>query len=540
MASKRNVPSMNRRGFLAGTSACVGGLLAGSAARAFGQTETPYGNNLNSCPVVGPEGQIMVPHKLEPTHLPTQRVPWDAVEVRMAVQDDPHCLHPGPKELALKGPWCDIVEIMSLDERTKFQEMLGFGGTITDSDVYNLIRLSPEKRHAAIVALAGKDGLGFNLMRIPFGSTDANREPNRDMNFYTYCDVPKGETDPKLAHFSVQKDIDRGIIDVIKEFRAVNPQLQLLASVWGVPAWMTTNKLIYHGFFDSTYTEVYADYLVKSIQAYAKLGIPIEYLTVQNEPSCGGDRATPAAMWTWQQERDVLLAVAKRFAANHITTKLWIMDHNFDMAQTFAKPLLDDPRIKKITHMVAYHDYRGRPEEMALLSRQHPEIPAVISEHSYGTIRQLGRLMDILANGATGQISWTTVSNGRARPVPPQPGAPAGAAPPPAASTPPDYDRMTRTMVVPMEDNPNFHLPVTYCGYQTFSPLIQRGARRIASNVLTRLDTSNVAFRNPDGSVVAVLVNFGNEAFDMGILRGNASFLFNMPANTILSVRFKT
>jgi len=49
------------------------------------------------------------------------------------------------------------------------------------------------------------------------------------------------------------------------------------------------------------------------------------------------------------------------------------MDHNFDMAQTFAKPLLDDPRIKKITHMVAYHDYRGRPEEMALLSRQHPE-----------------------------------------------------------------------------------------------------------------------------------------------------------------------
>ena len=88
---------------------------------------------------------------------------------------------------------------------------------------------------------------------------------------------------------------------------------------------------------------------MKSIQAYAKLGIPIEYLTVQNEPSCGGDRATPAAMWTWQQERDVLLAVAKRFAANHITTKLWIMDHNFDMAQTFAKPLLDDPRIKKIT-----------------------------------------------------------------------------------------------------------------------------------------------------------------------------------------------
>ena len=100
MASKRNVPSMNRRGFLAGTSACVGGLLAGSAAR-FGQTETPYGNNLNSCPVVGPEGQVMVPHKLEPTPADAAR----AVGRRRGTDGRAGrpALHPGPKELALKG-----------------------------------------------------------------------------------------------------------------------------------------------------------------------------------------------------------------------------------------------------------------------------------------------------------------------------------------------------------------------------------------------------------------------------------------------------
>ena len=213
-------------------------------------------------------------------------------------------------------------------------------------------------------------------MRIGFGSTDWNR----DFNFYTYCDVPLGETDPKLTHFSVQKDIDRGIIDVVREFRAVNPDLQILASVWGVPAWMTSNKQIMHGLFNSEFAEVYADYLVKSVQAYAALGIPIQYLTIQNEPATGGDRATPAAMWTWEQERDVLLAVGKRFADNRIGTKLWLMDHNFDMAQSFAKPLLDDPRVKRITQMVAFHDYRGRPEEMALLGRQHPDVPAVLSE----------------------------------------------------------------------------------------------------------------------------------------------------------------
>jgi len=82
------------------------------------------------------------------------------------------------------------------------------------------------------------------------------------MNFYTYCDVPKGETDPKLAHFSVQKDIDRGIIDVIKEFRGRQPPTPVTGLGLGRAGVDDHHKLIYHGFFDSTYTEVYADYLV--------------------------------------------------------------------------------------------------------------------------------------------------------------------------------------------------------------------------------------------------------------------------------------
>jgi glucosylceramidase len=526
--------SMKRRNFLARTSACMGGLLlTGSgpyeALSQITPSTAPAGNDPQACPVVGPGGQVMNPTRKELNHLPPQRLSWDGIEARLAVQDDARCQRPAPQELALRKPECEVVEILNLDANTTFQEMLGFGGTLTDSDVWNLMRLTPEKRHAAITALAGKDGLGFNLMRIGFGSTDWNR----DSDFYTYCDVPQGETDPKLAHFSVQRDIDRGIIDVVREFRAVNPDLRILASVWGVPAWMTSNKQLIHGFFDSAFTEVYADYLVKSIQAYAKLGIPIQYLTVQNEPATGGDRATPAAMWTWEQERDVLLAVGQRFSRNRINTKLWILDHNFDMAQNFAKPLLDDPRVKRITHMVAFHDYLGRPEEMALLGRQHPDVPAILSERAYGRIRDLGRLMDILANGATGHISWTTVTDEWGGPTQYAGGGMRG-----AART--DYEKMTRIMVVPQREYPpSAHLTVTYCGYQTFSPLIRCGARRIATNPLTRLDTSNAAFRNPDGSVVAVLVNSGSQGFDLAVQRGRAALLLNMPANAILSLRFK-
>ncbi len=534
MASDKS-NQMKRRNFLTGASAGVGGmLLADSAAQAApnqaAPAAAPAAESPKVCPDKGPIGQVINPITKNLNLLPSGRLSWDGVEARLAVKDDARCQRPTARDLALRGLECEVREILNLDEKTTFQQMLGFGGTIIDSDVWNLTRLTPEKRRAAITDLAGPDGLGFNLMRIGFGSTDWNR----DFHFYTYCDVPEGETDPKLTHFSVQKDIDRGIIDVVREFREVNPDIQILASVWGVPAWMTSNKKIMYGFFNSEFTDVYADYLVKSIQAYAGLGIPIQYLTIQNEPATGGDRGTPAAMWTWEQQRDVLLALGKRLADNRMTTKLWIMDHNFDMAQTYAKPLLDDPRVKRITDMVAFHDYRGRPEEMALLARQHPDIPAVLSERGRGSIRDLGRVVDILANGATGHISWTTVTDEWGGPDQYR-----GVVRPKGPVRLP-YEKMGRIMVVPeREDPPSAHRTVVYCGYQTFSPLIQRGARHIASNPLTRLDTSNAAFLNPDGSVVVVLVNSGSEDFDLGVQRGQAALLLNMPANAILSLRFK-
>jgi glucosylceramidase len=169
-----------------------------------------------------------------------------------------------------------------------------------------------------------------------------------------------------------------------------------------------------------------------------------------------------------------------------------------------------------------------------LLARQHPDVPAVLSERNRRGISDLGRLVDILANGATGHISWTTVADEWGGPNQYQ-GVGSGRGP---ART--DYEKIGDIMVVPQrEEPPSAHRTVVYCGYQTFSPLIQRGAKRILSNPLTRLDAANAAFRNPDGSVVAVLVNRGPEAFDLAVNRAGSALPLNMPANAILSLRFK-
>ncbi|BDZ41974.1 hypothetical protein GCM10025865_12730 [Paraoerskovia sediminicola] len=66
----------------------------------------------------------------------------------------------------------------------------------------------------------------------------------------------------------------------------INPDLKVLASPWGQPAWMKANGSIVGGRLidDPAIFESYALYLTKFVQAYEDAGIPVYALTVQNEP----------------------------------------------------------------------------------------------------------------------------------------------------------------------------------------------------------------------------------------------------------------
>ncbi len=57
---------------------------------------------------------------------------------------------------------------------------------------------------------------------------------------YTYDDVPAGHTDPTLANFSIAHDLAY-IIPALRQARALNPHLRLLANPWSPPAWMKAN-----------------------------------------------------------------------------------------------------------------------------------------------------------------------------------------------------------------------------------------------------------------------------------------------------------
>ena len=124
-----------------------------------------------------------------------------------------------------------------VDPSRRFQSILGMGSSFEEASVYHLMRMRPEVRHRVLRDLVHpEDGVGWNLMRICFGTSDFTSVP-----WYSYDDMPPGQTDPDLKQFSIQRDIDLHILDVIREAMALNPELRIFASPWSPPGWIKSN-----------------------------------------------------------------------------------------------------------------------------------------------------------------------------------------------------------------------------------------------------------------------------------------------------------
>ncbi|MNQ76372.1 O-Glycosyl hydrolase family 30 [compost metagenome] len=182
--------------------------------------------------------------------------------------------------------------------------------------MYNLRQMNTTARSQAMNQMFSSTGLGLNVVRVAFGSPDFT-----NTSFYTYDDLVSG-TDPNLTNFSIQKDIDNGNIDIIKQALQINPNIKVFASVWSPPAWMKDNNSLIGGNFLTTYTDTYAKYLRRAIQAYEAQGIPIYAVTIANEPDyC--TNTYPQMCMTGDQIKGVINSLKTELTANSLSTKIW-------------------------------------------------------------------------------------------------------------------------------------------------------------------------------------------------------------------------
>ena len=285
-------------------------------------------------------------------------------------------------------------ETLVVDPSRTFQTMTGFGGSITDSSASVLYSLSPTVRDAAMHMLFDpRTGDGLDFLRQPIGASDFVAG-SQD---YTYDDMPPGQTDYLQQHFSIAHD-QAEILPLLREAKAINPDLTILAAPWSPPAWMKTSGSLIGGRLinDPRIYFSYALYLVKFVEAYHDQGVDIKYITVQNEPQNRHPNAYPGTDMPAVQEEKVIEDLGPMLHEAHLGTHILAYDHNWsehpnDIASTppdetsdinnYPQEVLSSRAARWISG-VAFHCYYGAPSAMTTLHRVFPDVPTFEDECS--------------------------------------------------------------------------------------------------------------------------------------------------------------
>src|SRR5271157_2547599 len=132
-----------------------------------------------------------------------QTIPGPSVQVVETTGDRAMLLQTQPSvSFATSGNSSGLV--ITVDATTQYQQMDGFGGSLTDSSAWLIWnKLSASQQTALMQQLfSPSGGIGISFLRQPMGATDFSASGN-----YSYDDMPSGQTDPNLTNFSVAHDV---------------------------------------------------------------------------------------------------------------------------------------------------------------------------------------------------------------------------------------------------------------------------------------------------------------------------------------------
>jgi len=405
---------------------------------------------------------------------------------------------------------------IDVDEQTTYQEIVGFGAALTDASAWLIQhRLTDARRDSLMKELFERVGLSF--IRIDMGASDfALRQ-------YSYDDMPPGERDSAVVHFSI--DPDRAeTLPLLKRALELNPRLAIVASPWSAPAWMkTTGSMIKGTLRDDAYAS-YATYFSRFVAAYAAEGVPIFAITVQNEPhfepgDYPGMRLDPA-----QRARFV-----KQYLGPLNSARILEWDHNWDEPNS-PLAVLADSGARRYVSGVAWHCYAGDVSAQSVVHDAYPDKDAYITECSGGDWAP--KFADNLAwmvskliiggtrNWARGVILWNLALDEQHGPHTGGCGNCRG--------------------VVTIKSDGTVERNEEYYALAHISRFVPPGARRIASS--SGVDgLESVAFRhtNADFLVVTLIVlNTNVTAKEFAVRTGGRTFRYSLPAGAVATFQW--
>ncbi len=406
-------------------------------------------------------------------------------------------------------------QVIDVDSAKTYQTIDGFGHALTGGSAMLIHRMAADKRAALLHNLftTEGDGIGVSYLRVTVGSSDMND------HVYSYDDLPEGQTDPDMAHFSLAPD-QADVIPVLKEILAINPKIKILASPWSAPLWMKTTGKAQGGVLLPEYFPAYAKYWVKYIQGMKAEGITIDALTIQNEPL--NEKNTPSMVMLAPEQADFIEHdLGPAFQKAGIQTKILLYDHNLDHP-AYVTSILKDPDAAKYVDGSAWHLYGGKVEAMTQVHDAFPTkniyfTEQSTTEHDGVTTLNLAEpvasvIIGVTRNWSRNVLLWNLAADPKAGPHTSDGGCDAC------------YGALTI-------DGDNVTRLLAYYVLAHASKFVPPGSVRIDSNHLDALP--NVAFKTPEGKEVLIVSNPGDAPQSFAVRYKSKSFATSLAAGSV-------
>lgn len=423
------------------------------------------------------------------------------------------------------------VYIVNVYEEAAYQEMIGFGGAFTESAAYNYAQLDEAQKKVFLEKYFSREkGIGYNFGRMHINSCDFS------LDIYSYVE----DGDRELKTFSIERD-RKYIIPFLKDaISYCDQEIILFASPWSPPAYMKENEnAVGGGILKEDCKAVWARYYAKYIKAMAQEGITISAVSVQNEPKAV--QTWESCTYTPEQEREFvehyLAPALDAEGLSHIRIIIW--DHNKERVYDRAKKIFESQPVRDRVWAVGHHWYTGdHYEGLRLVHEQFGKVllstesccpihmPDLTVAECYGM-----ELCNDINSFTAAFCDWNLLLSQNGGPFHNRSGET-------TAVKGRIFEDKSQGCYAPVlwdtEKRQLIYTP-TYYYIGHFSKFVQRGAVRIATTRYTRkIDVCG--FRNPDGSLVLVLLNTADESLPAVIRHEGVCTAVELAAHSIMTV----
>ncbi len=405
----------------------------------------------------------------------------------------------------------------------KLQQMQGFGGCFNEAAWEALLSLPDNGRNKILNDLFSRKGLNFSFCRMPLGSNDYS------LSYYSYDDVPD---DFEMKNFNI--DRDRYIlVPYIRAAQKIRPDLKIWASPWAPPVWMKVNNHYAMGTYngeknlsaeraignnatafkmENRYLKAYALYFSRFVKAYKKEGIDISLVMPQNEPiyqphwqSC-----------TWRPD-DLAFFIGKflgpQFQSDSLHTQIWLGTVN-SADPDFTRTILNNKEAAKYIKGIGMQWDAKRA--IGAIHKEYPSYSLMQTESECGNGENNWKSAEYtwslvnqyISNGANSYMYWNMVLDESGK------------------STWGWVQNMlisVNRQTGEVKYNPEYYL------MKHLSHFVQPGAQLLK----TSGGKDHLAFLNPGGQLVLLLVNEGSADREVRLQIGDRSLKLSLKANSI-------